>query len=263
MDLELGGKTAIVSGGSMGIGKAVARELAGEGVDLVISARRQELLEETASELTEETGRGIVPIQCDTSDRASVENMVESAVSALGRVDILVNCAAHYGGLVRNVSDGSDEQMLEDLNTKVVGYFRCAKAVAPHMQRQGWGRIINLGGHSARQATSISGVRNLATVHLTKTLADQLGPDGITVNVVHPGSARTERSGPIYERRAHQEGVTVEEIERRIANMNSIRRIIDARDIAHVVAFLASPKSISITGASIEVGGGFGDGVYV
>ena len=82
-------------------------------------------------------------------------------------------------GLVRGaLADASDEALLEDIDTKVIGYFRCAKAVAPYMQRQGWGRIINIGGLSGRQSAAISGMRNAAIVHLTKTLSDQLGPCG-------------------------------------------------------------------------------------
>ncbi len=135
MDLELSGKAAIITGGSVGIGKAIAKELGKEGVDLVICARRPELLDQAASDLAEGTGARVVPITADTTNRESVENMVESAVNALGRVDILVNSAATPGGLVRGLlADADEDALLEDINTKVMGYFRCAKAVAPHMQ---------------------------------------------------------------------------------------------------------------------------------
>ena len=257
MDLELAGKVAIVTGGSMGIGKAIAMELAREGVDVVICARRQEVLEQAASDLARETERRIVPISADTSKRESVERMVDAAMAAMGRIDILVNNAAVPGGLVLGpLSEASEDALLEDINTKVVGYFRCARAVAPHMQRQRWGRIINIGGGSARQATYISGLRNAALVHLNKTLSDQLGPDGITVNLIHPGTTRTERTGPDYAMRAQEEGVTPEEIERRIAQNNAIRRIIDAKEIGYVAAFLCSPKATAITGEVIAAGGG-------
>jgi NAD(P)-dependent dehydrogenase (short-subunit alcohol dehydrogenase family) len=249
MDLELTGKTAIVTGGSVGIGKAVARELAREGVDVAICARRRELLEAAAAELGSETGRKIVPIVADTSDGASVKSMVDTAVEAMGRVDILVNNAAVPGGLVLGPLADSDEvALLSDINTKVVGYFRCAKAAASHMQRQGWGRVINIGGLSGRRAGAFSGLRNAALVHLTKTLSDQLGPDGITVNLVHPGATRTERTGAEQEERA--------------SHGNAIRRIIDASEIGYVVAFLASDKAGAITGESIAAGGGIVGAVY-
>ncbi len=143
---------------------------------------------------------------------------------------------------------------MEDLNTKVLGYFRCAKAAAPYMRRQGWGRIINIGGTSGR----ISGLRNAAVVHLTKTLSEQLGPQGITVNLIHPGTTRTERSGPMYAERGRQQGVSPEEIEGRAAQHIAIRRIIDAREIGYLVCFLASPKATCITGEMVSTGGGRG-----
>jgi NAD(P)-dependent dehydrogenase (short-subunit alcohol dehydrogenase family) len=263
MDLELTGKVAIVTGGSRGVGKAIALELAREGVDVVICGRNREALETAATELTRETGRRIVPVPTDTTARASVEQMVKETVATLGKVDILVNNAATPGGLVQgSLAEASEEALLEDINTKVVGYFRCAREVAPHMQRQGWGRIINIGGLSGRRSGNISGLRNAAIVHLTKTLSDQLGPSGITVNLVHPGTTRTERSGPMYTERARQQGVSVEEIERRIAQENAIRRIVDAKEIGYVVAFLASPKATAITGEVIAAGGGTMRAVY-
>jgi NAD(P)-dependent dehydrogenase (short-subunit alcohol dehydrogenase family) len=257
MDLELAGKVAIVTGGSRGVGKAIAQELAREGVDVAICARHRDSLEASAHELARETGRRILPVTADTTSRESVEQMVKETAAALGRVDILVNNASTPGGLVRGaLADATDDALLEDINTKVVGYFRCAKAAAPHMQRQGWGRIINIGGLSGRQSAVISGLRNAAIVHLTKSLSDQLGPHGITVNLVHPGTTRTERSGPMYAEQARQQGITVEEIERRIAQNIAIRRIVEAKEIGYVVAFLASPKSTAITGEVIAAGGG-------
>jgi NAD(P)-dependent dehydrogenase (short-subunit alcohol dehydrogenase family) len=263
MDLELAGKVAIVTGGSRGVGKAIALELAREGVDVVICGRSRETLEAAATEVTRETKRRIVPVPTDTTNRESVEQMVKETLAALGKVDILVNNAATPGGLVQGpLAEANEESLLEDINTKVVGYFRCARAVAPHMQNQGWGRIVNIGGLSGRRSGNISGLRNAAIVHLTKTLSDQLGPSGITVNLVHPGTTRTERSGPMYAERARQQGVSVEEIERRVAQENAIRRIVDAKEIGYVVAFLASTKATAITGEVIAAGGGTMRAVY-
>jgi NAD(P)-dependent dehydrogenase (short-subunit alcohol dehydrogenase family) len=257
MDLELKGKVAIVTGGSRGIGKAVALELAREGVDVAICARSRESLDESAKDIERATGGRVVPVVTDTTSRESVERMVESVVQSLGHVDILVNSAATPGGLVQGpLAEADDEALLDDINTKVVGYLRCARAVAPHMQRQGWGRIINIGGLSGRQSGNISGLRNAGIVHLTKTLSDQLGPHGINVNLVHPGTTRTERSGPMYQEQARQQGVTVEEIEKRIAQNIAIRRIVESKEVAYVVTFLASPMSVAVTGEVIAAGGG-------
>ena len=248
MDLELTGKRAIVTGGSVGIGKAIARELAREGVDVAICARRENLLEAAARELATETGRRIVPIVADTTDSESVNAMVERASEDLGGLDILVNNAAAPGGLVLGPLDESgDEDLLFDIDTKVVGYFRCAKAAAPRMTAQGWGRIINIGGLAARNAGTFSGLRNAALVHLTKTLSNQLGPHGINVNLVHPGATITERTSE----------------EAAAAPMsNDIRRMVDAAEIGYVVAFLASPKATAIAGEAVAAGGGVGGAVY-
>lgn len=257
MDLELKGKAAIVTGGSRGIGRAIAVELAREGVDVVICGRHLETLESVAREVAQATDRRVLPVSADTTDWASVRRLVDTTLATLGRVDILVNNAATPGGLVRGALAEADEgALLDDMNTKVMGYFRCAKAVAPSMQQRGWGRIINIGGLSGRRSGVISGMRNAAVVHLTKTLADQLGQHGITVNLVHPGITRTERTGPDFAERARREGVSVEEIERRIAQNHAIRRIVDAQEIAQVVTFLASARSGAITGVAIDASGG-------
>jgi NAD(P)-dependent dehydrogenase (short-subunit alcohol dehydrogenase family) len=257
MALELAGKVALVTGGSRGVGKGIALELAREGVDVVICGRNRDTLEASAKEVAGETGRRIVAVPADTTNRESVEQLVKETIANLVRVDILVYNASTPGGMVQGpLAEASDELLLEDINTKVVGYFRCAKAVAPHMQHQGWGRIINIGGLSGRQSGNLSGLRNAAIVHLTKTLSDQLGPHGVTVNLVHPGTTRTERSGPMYAERARREGVTVEEIERRVSQNTAIRRIVEAKEIGYVVAFLASPKATAITGEVMAAGGG-------
>jgi NAD(P)-dependent dehydrogenase (short-subunit alcohol dehydrogenase family) len=184
-----------------------------------------------------------IPVPADTTSWESVSRLVETALAELGRIDILVNNASTPGGLVRGALAEADEgELMEDINTKVVGYFRCAKAVAPHMQQRGWGRIINIGGLSGRRTGVISGLRNAAIVHLTKTLADQLGAHGITVNLVHPGATRTER--------------TTEEAARRAGQSNAIRRMVDAQEIGQVATFLASTKAAAITGIAIDASGG-------
>ena len=142
----------------------------------------------------------------------------------------------------------TSELFFEEMNTKVLGYLRCAQAAAPYMIERGWGRIINLSGLAARQSGSVLGsVRNVAVVAMTKNLADELGPHGINVTVVHPGATRTE--------------ATSEEAAVR-PTANLVGRLIDAREVAYVVAFLASPKSVAITGDTIVAGGGVPRVIY-
>ena len=242
MDLGLTGRVAIVTGGSRGIGRAIAGELAREGADVAVCGRNRDALDEAAQALAKDTGRRIVPVVADTTKWESVTRLVDTVVAELGRVDVLVNNAATPGGLVSGpLADADEVALLEDINTKVLGYLRCAKAAAPHMQSRGWGRIINIGGLSGRRSGNISGLRNAAIVHLTKTLADQLGQHGITVNLVHPGTTRTERTDAATEKRAAS---------------NAIRRIVDAQEIAQVVTFLASTKAANVTGIAIDASGG-------
>jgi NAD(P)-dependent dehydrogenase (short-subunit alcohol dehydrogenase family) len=258
MDLELAGKTAIVTGGSRGIGKAIARELAAEGVDVAIVARSRDALEQTAAELAEATGRRIVPIVADTGSDESVKAMVEQAAQALGRIDILVNGAAQPGGQAPPPKLGqiTDDAFYSDVNVKVMGYLRCAREVAPHMIDQGWGRIVNISGLAARSTGStIGSIRNVAVVALTKNLAEELGPRGINVTVVHPSLTRTEKTPAAIAALAERQGISPADAEKRMVN-NLIGRWIDARDIAYVVTFLASPKATAINGDVIAAGGG-------
>ncbi len=258
MDLELSGKSAIVTGGSRGIGKAIARELAREGVSVMVAARGRQALEATAAELAEDTGSRVEPFVVDTRDRSAVHAMVDSAVATFGGVDILVNCAAPVGSSVAfRLPEVTGDALLGQLDVKVLGYLRCMQAVAPHMMRKGWGRIINVSGLNARASASIIGsVRNVAVVALTKNAADELGPHGINVTVVHPGLTLTEHYLAELDAQAAAEGVPREAMVKRRFAQNSLKRVIDPRDIAWVVAFLASPKSVAINGDVIAAGGG-------
>lgn len=251
MDLQLEGKRAIVTGGSRGIGKAIARELAREGVDVVITARNKEALRATASELGAETGRRIIPVVADTGDAASVEALVKAAAAELGGIDILVNNAALPGGISKatRLSEIVDAEVLQDIDIKVVGYLRAARAVAPYLIDGGWGRIINIGGLAIRKTgRPVATLRNVGVAAITKNLADELGPKGINVVAIHPGATRTERTQP--------------EAERELAANVSIGRIVDSKEIAYLVAFLASPKSVAINGDAIPAGGGSSGNIY-
>ena len=256
MDLELQGKTALITGGSKGIGKAIAIALAEEGVDVAIAARSQDTLDEAAEEIRSATGRKVIAISADTTSWDDVQRMVETTVAELGGVDILVNSAAMVGGQVRGTIDEADEKdLIEDLDTKVVGDFRSIKAVVPHMRANKWGRVISIGGVSARQST-IYGLRNAAVVHMTKTLSDQLGPDGITLNVVHPGLTLTDTINERLDNQAAQQGVSRDEVNAQAGQNVAIRRVVAPEELAWLTAYLASPKAECVTGEVIAAGGG-------
>ena len=259
MDLQLDGKRALVTGGSKGIGRAIAAQLAREGADVVIAARGEDELKAAASDIASETGRQVRGIVVDTRSDASVKALVEGAVAAIGGVDILVNAAAQPGGQAPppKLAQVTDAVFWDDVDVKVMGYLRMAREVAPYMAGAGWGRIINISGLAARQTGSIVGsMRNVAVAALTKNLADELGPKGINVSVVHPGLTRTEKTQPLVAARAEAAGASPAEIEQRLAANVLIGRMVDAAEVADIVAFLASPRSVAINGDAIACGGG-------
>jgi len=271
MDLGLQAKRAIVTGGSLGIGKAIARELAREGADVAIAARTKDQLEATARELATETGRRVIPLVADVTSKAQVDAMVAQAARQLGGLHILVNSGSPPGGSATAtgpIESVVDEDLLQDFNVKYVGALRCARAAIPYMKEQKWGRIINISGTNARNAGNLSGgARNTSLVHMTKTLAVQLGRFGITVNCIHPGTTRTERTPRLLAARAKELGVAPEEAERRdfaedSPRGNAICRMVDAAEIAYVTAFLASDKAWAVTGELVVATGGAGRSVY-
>jgi NAD(P)-dependent dehydrogenase (short-subunit alcohol dehydrogenase family) len=224
MDLQLAGRRAIVTGGSRGIGLAVARALSAEGAGVAQVARG-----------ASKPVVGGIAVSADTGSDASVAAMVACVVEEWGGVDILVNAAATPN------RGGFDEETLEaEINVKVRGYLRSSRAVAPLMVAQGWGRIVNVSGLAARQTGSVVGsVRNVAVAALSKNLADELGPSGVNVTVVHPGPTVTEREPPASS-----------------ADSVSIGRMVTAAEVADVIVFLCSPRSVAINGDALAVGGG-------
>ncbi len=259
MDLQLSGKRAVVTGGSRGIGRAIAAVLAREGCDVVVCARNEEALVEAAAEIATETGRKVTAVVADTSKAEDVDAMIEFAARTLGGIDILVNNAAAVGGrgAADTLLEGDDSLLRSDFDTKVLGYVRAARAAARHMVEQGWGRIIQISGLATRIATGVSGgMRNAAVTNLGVVLANELGPHGITVNTLQPGAVETEAFRARIQAMADSQGVDVDTLLERIARSNAIGQLVTASEIAEVAAFVASPLAAALTGESISVGGG-------
>ena len=236
MDLQLAGKRAIVTGGSQGIGLAVAKALAAEGADVALIARSQPRLDEAAAAVAK-LGHRVLAISTDTTDDTAVRETVARVVAEWGGVDILVNAAAKAAspGPAPKLADLVDDDLHFEVDTKVLGYLRMARAVAPHMTEQGWGRIVNVAGLALRRTGSTLGtIRNVAVAAMTKNLADELGPKGITT----------------------------EQAEAKLAEGTTIGRLVTAEEVANVVTFLASPLSAAINGDSIPVGGGVPGPIY-
>ncbi|MDG5805081.1 SDR family oxidoreductase [Streptomyces ossamyceticus] len=252
MDLDLKGKRAVVTGGSRGIGLAVGRALAREGADVALVGRNAQVAVEQATALAADTGARVIGIGADTGDDASVAAMAATAIEQLGGVDVLVNNAA-----MTNPGVIAESALEAEINVKVRGYLRCARSFAPGMVERGWGRIINVGGIAARRTGSVTGsVRNIAVAALTKNLADELGPRGVNVTVVHPGATSSDTGTKALAANAESRGLTLEEVEREFSAAISIGRIVTPDEVAAVIAFLASPRSVALNGDPIIASGG-------
>ena len=259
MDLQLRGKKAIVTGGSRGMGKAIARQLAREGCDVAVGARSEAPLQAAAEEIARETGCKIAPLTVDTLNFDSIAGFVKLAADTLGGLHILVNCAARVGGTIPDDMESiTDAQIVKDFEEKFLGYYRCAKEAVPYMKRAGWGRIVNLSGGAGRTpGTSISTpARNIACVALTKSLANTLGPFGINANAIYPGTTITEAVLERHRGAAERAGKSLDAYLEDLRRRSVIRHLVTAEDVANVVVFLCSPLAVSITGEAISVSGG-------
>lgn len=264
MDLQLNGKIAWVTGGSGGIGSEIADLLSREGAEVALSGRTAGTLDQTAERISGASGRRVIAVPADVTDNDAVVAAASEIASTLGSIDILVNSAATPGGRTGSTIDTvTGDELLRELDEKLVSTFRACQAAVPYMKKRGWGRLIHVGGLGGRMSGSYSSPRTLALVHLSKTLSDELGQYGITSNVVHPGATRGPWLSRSLAARAASGGVSEAEVEAEIGAGYAIRRVLDGADIANVVAFLASPLSIAITGESIGTGGGSGRAVTI
>jgi 3-oxoacyl-[acyl-carrier protein] reductase len=257
MDLGLREKVALVTGGSKGIGAAVARGLAREGAKVAICARTRAPLEKAAAEMAATTGGEIFPVDGDLTRPPDVERIVAQTVARFGRIDILVNNAgAAPGG---RVLDLTEENWQLALQLKFMGYVRCAKAVIPHMLRQGGGRIVNVVGNDGVKPLGFEvapSAANAADLAMTVALAEQYGRDNILVNAVNPGPVATERWDQLVAGIARMRGVSVEEAQRRVDRSIPLGRIATPEEVADVVVFVASARASFMNGAWILLDGG-------
>tara|TARA_B110000495_G_C22983580_1_gene578483 strand:+ start:763 stop:1557 length:795 start_codon:yes stop_codon:yes gene_type:complete len=263
MDLQIQNKVAIITGGSRGIGKSTALKLAEEGVNIALVSRTESMLIETKKEIMKKNPQCKVDyFICDTHDNSQVENMVKAVYEKFKSIDILVNCAAMLPQ-ESNIDNFDDKELIEQIEVKVSGYIRCAKNVAPYMKSKGWGRIVNISGLNARSSSNLIGsIRNVSVSSLTKNLADNLGPFGINVSVVHPGLTYTERSDQMIKNLSKKNSIDYDSAKKILFENNSINALISSEDIANVIAFLASPLSVSINGDAISAGGGINGFIY-
>ena len=257
MDLQLHGKTALVTGGSEGIGKGIALVLAKEGVDVAICPRRKEPLEQAAAEIAKATNRKIVPIVADLTKDADAKSFIERAHNELGRVDIMVNNAGSAaGGVIEHLTEDDWEKGLQ---LKFMGYVRCLRYVLPIMVKQGGGRVVNLIGNDGVKPSYweiCPGAANAAGQNLTMSLAGQYGKNGISFCAVNPGPVRTERWVGLVKAMSRDMKLSYEQADQLAPSSIPMGRIAEVDEVANLVVMLASPLMHMVNGTMIEIDGG-------
>lgn len=257
MDLNLAGKVAIIGGASKGLGRACADVLAEEGAKVVICSRTQADLEIAAEEIRAATGTEVMVFAGDLDKNETIVDLVEATIKQFGQVDILVN---NSGGPPHGEAATSTEEEWDIAVQRSLLFFaRMSREAIPHMQRQGGGRIINILSNSVYTPIfnlALSGATRMGVVAYAKSLADEVGSDNILINNVCPGSILTERMLSNVVSKAKHMGISVEEGKKQRAAQAAVKRLGEPREMAYLVAFLASDKASYITGTTIRVDGG-------
>jgi 3-oxoacyl-[acyl-carrier protein] reductase len=256
MDLGLTGKRVLITGGSMGIGRACARLFAQEGCSVAITARTPDVLERTAKEIEAETGSRLVPLPGDMSVQADVERVTAAAIAELGGVDVLVTCAGSSpGGLMEDLTD---DQWHSSLNLKFMGYVRSMRAVLPHMRERGSGSIVLVVGNDGIKPSyweTTAGAANAAGINVAASMAEQYAPFGIRVNTVNPGPVNTGRWDGLEKAFARDKGVSQEEAHELAVASIPLGRIAEPEEVADLVVFLASDRASFVNGSHILIDG--------
>ena len=257
MDFELSKRVALVAAGSQGLGKACALGLAREGARVSICARNEEILQATAAQIRKETGAQVLARKADMSVLGDIQDFVKATYEEFGNIDIAVtNAGGPPKGVVMSVTE---EQWLTGLNLNLLSAIRLSQAVAPYMQKQKWGRIINIISTSVKEPFNglvLSNVMRAGVVAFAKTMSNELGPDNVLVNNVCPGSIWTARSEASSRSQAERAGISLEEAVDRFNQTIPLRRQGQPEELANLVVFLASERASYITGATIQVDGG-------
>lgn len=260
--MKLEGKVAVVTGGSRGIGKAIAHGLAAEGADVVIAARSEEGLQGAAAEIGDATGRRVVPVPADLTTLAGCEQLHAIATSEFESIDILVNCAgATKSGPFLELSD---DLWQDGFDLKFFGAVRLSRLFWPHLSAA-QGSVVNIVGGAARTPNpnfAIGGSVNAALANFSKALAGLGLADDVNVNVVHPGQTRTERLDELMADEASHTGKTPEEVLATTVQRQGIRRLGEPTDVAALVVYLCTPEARHIHGTAIAVDGGATKGLF-
>jgi NAD(P)-dependent dehydrogenase (short-subunit alcohol dehydrogenase family) len=256
MDLGLKSKRAIVTGASKGIGKACALALAAEGARVCVTARNEDKLAQTVKEVDAAGGEGTY-VGADLKELEGCQKVVVFCVDKWGGVDILINVAGAAGR--GDILDLPVERVTDALALKSYGFLRMAQLVIPHMQKNTWGRIVNIGGGAgASPGRSIipTSIANAMVLNTTRALSDAVSGEGILVNVVNPGMTNTERARDIHQARADKEGRDVEDLLKDLGSKLPAGRIAEPDEVARVACFFASEACSYVFGSSVYMDGG-------
>ncbi len=249
MDLGLKDKVAIVGGASKGLGRACAEVLAEEGAKVAMCSRTRDDLERAADEIRGRVGADVVTFAGDLDQHDTIRNLVSTTVSRYGRLDILVNNSG--GPPLARAASATEEQWATAVQRSLLFFARMSREALPHLKRQGGGRIINILASTVYQPIpnlALSGATRMGVVAFAKSLADEVGRDGILVNNVCPGSLLSERMLSNVTARSKELGISVEEALAQRAAETAVGRVGEPRELAYLVAFLASDRSSYITG---------------
>jgi 3-oxoacyl-[acyl-carrier protein] reductase len=257
MDLMLKGKVAIVGGASKGLGRACAQALAEEGVNVAICSRSEAELERAAHEIRDSTGVDILAFAGDLDRHETIRNLIAATVERFSRLDIIVNNSG--GPPLADAQDATEDQWAVAVQRSLLFFARMSREAVPHLKRAGGGRIINILASTVYQPIpklALSGATRMGVVAYAKSLADEVGRDGILVNNVCPGSILSDRMLANVQARAQEKRIPLEEALAERASETAVGRIGEPKELANLVVFLASSRSSYITGTTLRVDGG-------
>lgn len=257
MDFGLKDKVAVIGGASKGLGRACAEVLAEEGMKLVICSRSQASIDEAAAAIKKNTGVEVLAFAGDLDQHATIKELFAATLKKFDRVDVLISNSG--GPPLAKAVDATEEQWAVAVQRSLLFFARMAREALPPMRAQKFGRIINILASTIYQPIpnlALSGATRMGVVAYAKSLADEVGRDGILVNNIAPGSLLSERMLGNVQARAKELGITLEKALEERARETAVGRIGEPRELANLAAFLASGKSSYITGATIRVDGG-------
>jgi sorbitol-6-phosphate 2-dehydrogenase len=259
MEKLLQDKIALVTGGAQGLGAAICHRLACEGAHVVVADLNREGAEQTAAEITAQTGRRAIVAQVNVTDEAQVEAMIDRAVDEFGRLDILVSNA---GILIAGAVDTFPaNQWRAVIDVNLVGYFLCAKYAARVMAAQGSGAIVQINSKSGKKGSyknSAYAASKFGAIGLTQSLALELAEDGVRVNAICPGNLLDSPlwMDSLYAQYAKRWGITKEEVRQKYIDQVPMKRGCTYEDVTNAIVFLASDQANYMTGQAINVTGG-------